>query len=141
MLDKFLEEKKNRDICLADCDAGAVTVTNITDRAQISVQWNNATDSASNTLVSDTFMIHKIDIDGKFIRFLNIVCSIPMQLALDEDDYLYIADKHGNVKIVQLVRFLYVLLLKNQLQYRRLSSTPPPPHTHMYTCMTILSTY
>lgn len=26
MLDKFIEEKKNRDICLADCDAGAVTV-------------------------------------------------------------------------------------------------------------------
>lgn len=46
-------------------------------------------------------MIHILDKDGKLIRFLNIVCSNPMRLALDEDDYLHIADKHGNVKIVQ----------------------------------------
>lgn len=27
MLDNYIEENKNRDICLADCDAGTVIVT------------------------------------------------------------------------------------------------------------------
>lgn len=96
---------------MADCDAGAVTVT---DRTWKFCPFGIATDSASNTLVSDTFMIHIIDIDGKLIRFLNIVCSIPMRFALDEDDYLYIADKHGNVKIVQYLEQEYGIVTFGQ---------------------------
>lgn len=127
MLDKFIEEKKNRDICLADCDAGAVTVTDRTGKLRFRYNGTTSsqkgdqfcpfeitTDSPSNTLVSDTFMIHVIDIDGKFLRFLNIVCSLPMRLALDEDDYLYIVDKHGNVKIVQYLEQGYSIVTFGQ---------------------------
>lgn len=96
---------------MADCDAGAVTVT---DRTWKFCPFGIAPDSVSNILVSDTLMIHIIDVDGKFIRFLNIVCSFPMRLALDEDDYLYIADKHGNVKIVQYLEQEYSIVTFGQ---------------------------
>lgn len=113
MLSKYIEENKNGDICLADCDAGAVIVT---DRAgqfrfrydgKTSFQNNApfrpvgiATDSKAHILVSDSLKIHIINENGQFLRFLDIVCSNPLRLALDEDDNLYIADTHGNVKVV-----------------------------------------
>lgn len=37
-----------------------------------------------------------------------------MRLALDEDDYLYIADKHGNVKIVQYLEQEYSIVTFGQ---------------------------
>lgn len=46
---------------MADCDAGAVTVT---DRTWKFCPFGIAPDSVSNILVSDTFMIHIIDVDG-----------------------------------------------------------------------------
>lgn len=96
MLDNYIEENKNRDICLSDCDDGRVIVTNRT--GEFRFRYNGTTssqkgdtfcpvgiasDSAANILVADTFMIHTciIDIDGRFLRFLNIVCSNPMRLA------------------------------------------------------------
>lgn len=117
MLSKCIEENKNGDICLADCDAAGVIVT---DRAgQLRFRYdgktsfqNNApfrpvgiaTDSKAHILVSDSLKIHIIKENGRFLRFLDIVCSNPLRLALDEDDNLYIADTHGNVKVVQYTR-------------------------------------
>lgn len=99
---------------MADCDAGAVIVT---DRAgqfrfrydgKTSFQNNApfrpvgiATDSKAHILVSDSLKIHIIKENGQFLRFLDIVCSNHLRLALDEDDNLYIADTHGNVKVVR----------------------------------------
>lgn len=114
MLSKCIEENKNGDICLADCDAGAVVVTDRAGKLRfryvgaIFSQKNDqfcpvgiATDSVAQILVSDSFQVHIVDKNGQFLRFLDIVCSNPMRLALDEGDNLYIADTHGNVKIVQ----------------------------------------
>lgn len=129
MFDKFIEENKIRDICLAACDAGAVTVTDRTGKLRFRYNGTTsslkgdqfcpfgiATDSAANILVYNTFMIHihVMDKDGKLIRFLNIVCPNPMRFALDEDDYLYIADKHGNVKIVQYLEQEYSIVTFGQ---------------------------
>lgn len=114
MLSKYIEENKNGDICLADCDAAGVIVT---DRAgqfrfrydgKTSFQNNApfrpvgiATDSKAHILVSDSLKIHIIEENGQFLRFLDMVCSNPLRLALDEDDNLYITDTHGNVKVVR----------------------------------------
>lgn len=114
MLSKYIEENKNGDICLADCDAAGVIVT---DRAgqfrfrydgKTSFQNNApfrpvgiATDSKAHILVSDSLKIHIIEENGQFLRFLDMVCSNPLRLALDEDDNLYISDTHGNVKVVR----------------------------------------
>lgn len=54
-------------------------------------------------LPTDSLQVHIIDKNGKFLRFLDIVCSNPMQLALDEEDSLYIADTHGNIKMVEYI--------------------------------------
>lgn len=114
MLRKYIEENKNGDICLADCDAGAVTVT---DRAgEFRFRYNGtssqkgdefcpfgiATDSMANILVSDSLKIHIIDGNGQFLGFLDIVCSKPLRLALDKDDNLYIA---GTLGIVTKVKY------------------------------------
>lgn len=121
MLSKCIEENKNGDICLADCDAAGVIVT---DRAgqfrfrydgKTSFQNNNApfrpvgiaTDSKARILVSDSLKIHIIKENGQFLRFLDIVCLNPLRLALDEDDNLYIADTHGNVKVVRYTENIF----------------------------------
>lgn len=117
MLSKYIEENKNGDICLADCDAGAVIVTDKAGKFRfryagtISFQKSDkfspvgiATDSVAQILVSDSLQVHIVDKNGQFLRFLDIVCSNPMRLALDEDDNLYIADTHGNVKMVNYMR-------------------------------------
>lgn len=116
MLNKYIEENKNGDICLADRDAGAVIVTDIAGRFRfrydgtISSQMGGqfcpvgiGTDSSANIFISDSLQVHIIDKNGKFLRFLDIVCSNPMQLALDEEDILYIADTHGNIKMVEYI--------------------------------------
>lgn len=112
MLSKYIEENKNGDICLADCDAGAVIVTDKDGKFRFryagpSSSKNRfcpvgiATDSVAHILVSDSLQVHIVDINGHFLRFLDIVCSNPMRLALDAYDNLYIADTHGNVKMVK----------------------------------------
>lgn len=114
MLSKYIEENKNGDICLADCDAAGVIVT---DRAgQFSFRYDGktsfqsnapfrpvgiTTDSTAHILVSDSLKIHIIEENGQFLRFLDMVCSNPLRLALDEDDNLYITDTYGIVKVVR----------------------------------------
>lgn len=113
MLNKYIEENRNGDICLADCDIGAVIVREITGifrfryDGKTSSQNNDqfytvgiATDSMANVLVSDSKKVHIIDMNGQ----LGIVCLNPLRLALDKDDNLYIADTTGNVK---LVKYMY----------------------------------
>lgn len=117
MLSKYIEENRNGDICLADCDAGAVVVTDKAGKLRfryvgtISSQKSDqfcpvgiATDSMAQILVSDSLKVHIVDNNGQFLRFLDIVCSNPMRLALDEGDNLFIADTHGNVKMVVYMR-------------------------------------
>lgn len=117
MLSKYIEENKNGDICVADCDAGAVVVTDKSGKLRfryvgtISSQKNDqfcpvgiATDNMAQILVSDSFQVHIVDNNGQFLRFLDIICSNPMRLALDEDNNLFIADTHGNVKMVVYMR-------------------------------------
>lgn len=117
VLNKYIEENENGDICLADCDAGAVVVTDRTGNlrfryvGRISSQKNDqfcpvgiATDSMAHILVSDSLKVHIVDKNGQFLRFLDIVCSTPMRLAFDECDNLFIADTHGNVKMVVYMR-------------------------------------
>lgn len=112
MLSKYIEENKNGDICLADCDAGAVIVTDKDGKFRFRYAGPSstinkfcpvgiATDSVAQILVSDSLQVHIVDINGHFLRFMDIVCSNPMRLALDADDNLYIADTHGNVKMVK----------------------------------------
>lgn len=109
----FIEENKSRDICLANCEAWTVIVTyksggsrfryDGTTSSQNGDQFcpvRIATNSMTNIIASDSLQVHMIHKNGLVIRFSNTTCSNPKLSTLDEGDNLYIADTHGNVKMV-----------------------------------------
>lgn len=111
---KYIEENKNGNICLADCDAGAVIVTDRTGELRFRYEGTTstqkddqfcpvgiATDSMAHILVSTPFQVHVIDMNGEFLRFLDIGGLNPLRLTLDKDDNLYMADSQGNVRMIQ----------------------------------------
>lgn len=117
MLSTYIEENRNGDICLADSHAGAVIITNRagefrfrydgTTLSKMDVKFcpvGIATDSLAHILVSDSFKVHIIDENGQFLRFLGIICSNPLRLAIDENDNLYIAETLGIVKKIKFLK-------------------------------------
>lgn len=116
MLRKYVKENQNGDICVADCNAGAVVVTDragkfrfrytgsTSDSSQKKAKFSPmgiTTDSQAHILVSDLNIIHIVDMDGQFLRFLDISFSgSSLRLATDKNDNLLVAEEFGTVKMV-----------------------------------------
>ena len=114
---KSLSENRNSDICVADCDAGAVVVFSAAGKLCFRYTGPNSffcaafypsgitTDSRCNILTSDfnNRRIHIIDRDGHLIRFIQR-CGLqgPYGLCVDSRDNLFVADRYiGQVKKLQ----------------------------------------
>lgn len=130
MLNKYIEENKNGDICLADCDAKTVVVTDQTGELRFRYDGTTstrkrdpfcpvgiATDSMANILVSTPRQVHIIDMNGQFLRFLDIGRLNPLRLTLDKDDNLYMADTQGNVRMIKYIDKSFEKLLRSAVSF------------------------
>ncbi|XP_078331346.1 uncharacterized protein LOC144625131 [Crassostrea virginica] len=114
---KYLSENRNSDICVTDCDAGAVLVVSAAGKLRFRYTgppstpresfrpYRITTDSQANILKSDFdhHRIHVMNKDGLFLRYIhNCGLKNPRGLCVDSRDNLFVADwKTRKVKKLQ----------------------------------------
>ncbi|XP_065938061.1 tripartite motif-containing protein 2-like [Magallana gigas] len=118
---KYITENRNHDICVADCEAGAVVVVNQDGKlkwrytSHPSVTKNQpfeptgiTTDSQSHVLTSDynNNCIHILRHNGQFFRYIdNCDLEDPYGLCVDNNDNLFVCEYYkGNVKKVKYLK-------------------------------------
>nr|XP_022300418.1 uncharacterized protein LOC111108675 [Crassostrea virginica] len=118
---KYINENRNQDICVADCDAGAVVVVNQAGklRFKYTADASNAkskpfrprgitSDSLYRILIADgnNSCMHIIDENGLFLGYIDN-CNIqdPYGLCIDRNDNLFVCDyANGNVKKIRYAK-------------------------------------
>ncbi|XP_022300406.2 uncharacterized protein LOC111108668 [Crassostrea virginica] len=120
---KHISENRNLDICVADCEAGAVVVVNQAGKLRFRynghpspsknepfVPYGISTDSLKLILTSDynNHCIHIIDTDGHFLRYIdNCDLEHPWGLCVDLNDILFVCEhKKGNIKKIRYSKYM-----------------------------------
>ncbi|XP_061165666.1 E3 ubiquitin-protein ligase Trim36-like [Saccostrea echinata] len=112
----LLTENGNGDICVADYAGNAVVVVDSSGRLRFKYEGNLLTktkftkftpskiaaDVNTNILISDNSIVHIIDCDGNFVRYIEHPCN--GGLSIDTDHNLVIGDK--NTGKIQIIKYL-----------------------------------
>uniref|UniRef100_K1PU24 Tripartite motif-containing protein 2 n=1 Tax=Magallana gigas TaxID=29159 RepID=K1PU24_MAGGI len=113
---KYIAENRNLDICVVDCQAGAVVVLDQAGRLRfrytggITAPKNRlfcplglATDSQCQILISDISnnCIDVIDQDGQFLRYIDCGLKCPWGICTDKNDHLLVAEKGGTLRKIK----------------------------------------
>lgn len=131
---KCISENRNLDICVADCNAGAIVVVDrcgklrfrYTGNALINTNDNSfepygiATDSESRILTVDSHCIQILDQNGQFLRCIdNCDLREPWGLCLDDNDNLFVYRLHLSSYSAMVPRALYnsALVYKDKLNF------------------------
>lgn len=111
----FVEENKNHDICVSDCQANLVLVLNRSgcfrfkySGSHVAAEFNPgclATDSFCNILVTDTGndMIHVLDLNGQLLKFVDSTCGVTgfNGIAVDCEDRVWVIECHtAKIKVI-----------------------------------------
>lgn len=112
---KYIAENRNLDICVVDCQVGAVVVLDqggklrfrytgmTTPKNRLFCPLGLTTDSQCQILISyiSNDCIVVIDEDGQFLRYIDCGLKCPWGLCTDAEDNLFVAEKGGTLRKIK----------------------------------------